>query len=67
MSDQFDRGYWGDKIDISRWGSACGRGVAYKDTGAPVASGTKAQVHKISTGRKSRGSSSDDYGKRGAR
>jgi len=42
------------------WGSECGRGIRYKDVGAPVASGTPGQVRKISSGRKShRGMASD--------
>jgi hypothetical protein len=53
-----------DPYDISTWGRECGRGIPYKNTGAPVASGTKGVVRKISTGRKHRGSASDDlYGK----
>lgn len=46
-----------------RPGSECCRGIAYKDTGAPAAAGTKGQVRKISTGRKARGSASDDFAK----
>jgi hypothetical protein len=42
-------------------GSTCGRGVPYKETGAPVASGTKGVRRNISAGRKSRGMASDDY------
>lgn len=38
--------------DVSTWGPECARGIRYADTGAPVASGTKAVVRKISTGRK---------------
>ena len=49
--------------DISTWGPECGRGIAYHDTGAPVASGTKGVVRKITTGRKShRGLASDGLG-----
>jgi hypothetical protein len=56
-----DESYWGPEgIDLDRWKMGeCSRGARYKDTGAPVASGTKAQVHKISTGRKHRGMASD--------
>ena len=47
-------------LDSSTWGTACARGAAYAVTGAPVASGTKAVVRKISTGRKKyRGMASD--------
>ena len=46
--------------DISTWGPVCGRGIAYVDQGAAVASGTKGVSRKISTGRKQyRGMSSD--------
>jgi hypothetical protein len=46
--------------DISTWGPECGRGIRYAQTGAPVASGTKGVVRKISQGRKSyRGMASD--------
>ncbi len=64
-STWFDHAYWGPGgVDISRWGNFCGRGIRYATTGAPVASGTKGVVRKISTGRKHRGSASDDlYGK----
>lgn len=62
MSDNYDRAYWGPGgIDLSRWGNECKRGLRYADTGAPVASGTKGVERKISTGRKARGSASDDY------
>jgi hypothetical protein len=58
----WDLSYWGPKgPDISRWGHECCRGIEYHQTGAPVASGTKGQVRKISTGRKKRHMSSDDY------
>ena len=46
---------------VSTWGPFCGRGMGYATTGAPVASGTKGVVRKISTGRKARGSASDDF------
>ena len=60
--DWFDHNYWGpDGVQpAARWGGACGRGVAYAVTGAPVASGTKGVVRKISVGRKARGSAADD-------
>jgi hypothetical protein len=45
--------------DSSTWGYGCARGIEYKQTGAPVAAGTKAQVRKISSGRKHRGMASD--------
>jgi hypothetical protein len=45
--------------DSSTWGHGCARGIAYKDVGAPVASGTKGVVRKITAGRKHRGMSSD--------
>ena len=45
---------------VEKWGNRCARGAAYALTGAPVASGTKAVVRKISTGRKKyRGMASD--------
>jgi hypothetical protein len=57
----WDLSYWGPKgPNISRWGHECRRGIQYHQTGAPVASGTKGQVRKISTGRKPRHLSSDD-------
>jgi len=56
----FDRGYWGPGgIDISRWKGSCMRGLEYIQVGAPVPSGTKAQVRKFSSGRKARGMASD--------
>ena len=60
-SQHFDKRYWGEKgIDLSRWGYECARGIAYKNTGSPVDSGTPGQVRKISTGRKAhRGMASD--------
>ena len=52
-----------DPYDVSTWGPECGRGIRYKGTGAPVASGRKGVVRKISTGRKHRGMASQDlYG-----
>lgn len=51
-----DEAYWATH-DMDEWG--WGRPMPYKTTGAPVASGTKNQVRKISTGRKARGMSSD--------
>ncbi len=45
--------------DPSTWGSSCARGIKYKDLG-PVVDGQKNAVRKISTGRKQRGSASDD-------
>ena len=53
--------------DISTWGLECGRGIRYTDTGAPVASGTKGVVRKISTGRKARGSAFEDLEKQESR
>jgi hypothetical protein len=53
-------------LDSSTWGPACARGVEYAVTGAPVASGTKAVVRKISTGRKSyRGMASEGLERQG--
>jgi hypothetical protein len=49
--------------DVSTWGPECGRGFEHKQMGAPVKAGTKGVVRKISTGRKHRGSSSDDFDK----
>lgn len=49
-----------DPYDVSSWGNGCGAGVAYADTGAPIASRQAGGVRKISTGRKHRGSSSAD-------
>lgn len=46
--------------DISTWGPECARGIRYADSGAPVASGAKGVVRKISQGRKThRGMASD--------
>jgi hypothetical protein len=42
-------------------GTSCARGVPYKETGAPVAAGTKGVRRNISSGRKARGSASDDF------
>jgi hypothetical protein len=39
--------------DISTWGPECGRGIQYKDLGVQVAG--RANVLKISTGRKKKG------------
>lgn len=39
--------------DIKTWGSECGRGIAYADTGTRIAG--RQSVLKISTARKSRG------------
>ena len=39
-------------LDSSTWGTECARGITYASPGAPVASGTKGVVRKISTGRK---------------
>jgi hypothetical protein len=61
MTDHFDRSYWGDRIDLSRWGSECRRGPAYKQVGAPAIDGQAGAVRKISTGRKSRGMASDGW------
>ena len=68
--------YWGPGLstkpparnpyDIHTWGSECARGISYAETGAPVAAGTKGVVRKISTGRKARGSSSDDLARQEA-
>lgn len=65
MKEWFDHSYWGPGgVDVAgRWGknsSACGRGAAYANTGAPVPAGTKGVVRKISTGRKHRGLASDN-------
>ena len=49
----------GATADPNTWGPECGRGIDYAKTGAPVKSGTKAVVRKISTGRKARGMASD--------
>ena len=49
---------------VSSWGSFCGQGIRYADTGAAVASGTKGAVRKISHGRKMRGSAADDLQRR---
>jgi hypothetical protein len=49
--------------DVSTWGPECGKGIRYHDVGAPVASGTKGVVRKITTGRKShRGLASEELG-----
>jgi hypothetical protein len=53
-------------LDSSTWGPACARGAEYAVTGAPVASGTKAVVRKISTGRKTyRGMASEGLERQG--
>jgi hypothetical protein len=59
----WDRGYWGDGYPspAARWGNECGRGIAYKNTGAVVTDGTANQRRSISSGRKARGMASDDY------
>jgi len=55
----FDLAYWRPGgINVSRWGSACGRGSPYKDLG-PTIDGQAGAVRKISTGRKARGMASD--------
>ena len=58
----YDTDFWGPGgIDMRRFGPECARGIRYKETGAPVDAGTPGQVRKISSGRKTRGLSSDDY------
>ena len=44
--------------DSSTWGHGCARGIEYKTVGAPVASGTRGVVRKITAGRKHRGMAS---------
>lgn len=61
MTADYDEKYWGPSgIDLSRWGTSCGRGIAYKDMGSTT-DGQKGAVRKISTGRKKRRMASDDY------
>ena len=58
----FDHDYWKDRIDLSRWGSECRRGLDYKTIGAPVRGGTHGVVRKIGAGRKKyRGMASDSF------
>lgn len=66
MTEQpFDREYWGEKIDLNRWGKGeCRRGLTYKSTGVEHAG--PGQRHTFSGGRKHRGLSSDDHQKKGA-
>ena len=61
MTDNFDRNYWGDKIDLSRWGNECKRGIQYRDKGAPAIDGTAGQRRQLGGSRKARGRASDDY------
>ncbi len=65
-SEPHDEGYWPGGVDLSRWGNECKRGVPYQNRGTEVAGGGS-PGHKISTGRKERGSASDDYGRQQAR
>lgn len=53
-------------LDPSTWGSQCARGVPYKNVG-PTTDGAKNQRRSISSGRKQRGSSSDDLERQEAR
>ncbi len=62
----FDEKYWANfgipaRVRVDRWGAELQRGLAYKDLGAPSASGTPGVVRKISSGRKARGMSSEGY------
>jgi coproporphyrinogen III oxidase-like Fe-S oxidoreductase len=62
MTDEpFDRRYWGDKIDISRWSYECARGINYHQTAGQIMPSGPGAIRKISTGRKARGSASDGY------
>ena len=59
----FDLGYWGPGgVNVSgRWtGFNLQRGCDYKNVG-PTTDGAKDQRRSISSGRKARGMSSDDY------
>jgi coproporphyrinogen III oxidase-like Fe-S oxidoreductase len=60
IDELFDKMYWGDRIDLNRWGSECRRGIQYHQISDFEASGPGA-IRKISTGRKARGMASDDY------
>ena len=61
----WDETYWGSSgPDLSRWKGECGRGVQYKTTGAPVASGTPGVRRTLTGGRKHRGSASEDLERR---
>jgi hypothetical protein len=68
MSDKpYDEAYWGPAgpYPAARWGWECARGLRSAETGAPVNTGTKAVVRKISVGRKQhRGLASDDLQRR---
>ena len=56
-----DEKFWGPGgVDVSRWGSACQRGIQYQDHG-PVTDGQRGAIRKISSGRKARGMASDSY------
>ncbi len=63
---EFDATSSRNPYDISTWGSECARGMPYKDTGVTT-DGAANQRRSISSGRKHRGSSSDDLAKRQAR
>jgi hypothetical protein len=68
MPDEpFDHNYWGNSIDISRWGrgEVC-RGARYRDTG-PTTDGAANQRRSISAGRKARGSAANDLEKQEVR
>jgi hypothetical protein len=52
--------------DISTWGPECARGMPYKNTGVTT-DGAANQRRSISSGRKHRGSSSDDLARQEAR
>ncbi len=55
-----------DPYDISTWGPECGRGMPYKNTGVTT-DGAANQRRSISSGRKHRGSATDDLAKSEAR
>ena len=57
-----DEAYWSIH-DLEDWQKGrLGRGIPYQQTGAAVATGTKNQVRKISSGRKAyRGMASDSF------
>ena len=62
--DPYDQSYWGPGgIDLAVGPGRGSRGARYRDVG-PTTDGAKNQRRSISSGRKSRGLSSDDLEKR---
>ena len=62
MPDNFDREYWGDRIDISRWkggNGECARGIQYREHGITI-DGAPGAKRTLGGSRKARGSASAD-------